>query len=144
MSLGISTITATTGEGSLPIVEFTSPLKIATASATISGAGKITDINVTGGGYGYSSAPSVIINGGNGDANATAIIETNTSDPYFGQVTSILVDNNGTGYDANTTIRLLEGFPKVKPSGEPAIARLDYLAPPGIFIVTIIDGGVGI
>ena len=79
---------------------------------------------MTGGGYGYSSA-SVIINGGNGDANATAIIESNTSNPYFGQVTSIVVDNNGTGYDANTTIRLLGGFPKVKPSGEPAIAQIN-------------------
>ena len=67
---------------------------------------------------GILQAPSVIINGGNGDANATAIIETDTSNPYFGQVTSIVVDNNGTGYDANTTIRLLGGFPKVKPSGE--------------------------
>ena len=139
---GISTITATTGEGSLPMVEFTSPLDIASASANISGDGKITSINLNSGGFGYSSVPSVIINGGNGDATATASIETNTSNPYFGQVRSIVVDNNGSGYDTNTTIRLLGGFPKVKPSGEPAIARLDF-APIPKFYVTIIDGGSG-
>ena len=128
---GISTITATTGEGSLPDVEFDSPLKVADvtlSNADINATGSIVEITLLDGGNGYASAPSVEIVGDGTGATAIAIIG---SDPYsagYGQVTEINVTNSGTGYsDENTTVRLLGGFPRIKPGGNAATARLDLV-----------------
>ena len=98
------------------------------SNADINATGSIVEITLLDGGNGYASAPSVEIVGDGTGATAIAIIG---SDPYsagYGQVTEINVTNSGTGYsDENTTVRLLGGFPRIKPGGNAATARLDLV-----------------
>ena len=154
---GFSTITATTGEDSLPSVEFDNPLKVADAylqpsdiDAILGGA--IQSITLTDGGQGYASAPTVEIVGDGSGATAVAIIGTDPNAIGYGQVIDINVTDGGTGYfDNNTTIRLIGGFPRIKPGGFAATAVLDLqlVAVQGTRefnyqpIVTILNGGAG-
>ena len=72
----------------------------ATATANPPSGGFITIINVTAGGNGYLSAPTVTITGGGG-ANATA-----TASLSGGVVTSITVNNPGGGYSSTPTVTI--------------------------------------
>lgn len=63
----------------------------------------ITSIQVTNGGTGYTSAPSVTLSGGGGSgASATASVSG-------GVVTSIVLDNPGTGYTSAPTVGFTGG-----------------------------------
>jgi len=71
------------------------PGELATASAVIT-SGFVTSANVTSGGDGYTSAPTVTINGDGSGATATATVSG-------GAITSIAVDSPGSGY-TNATV----------------------------------------
>jgi hypothetical protein len=68
----------------------------AIATATVSSS--VTAINVTNGGSGYTSAPTINISGGGG-SNATA-----TATVSGGHVTAVNVTNGGSGYTSAPTI----------------------------------------
>jgi len=104
--LPIATIVGTGGAG-------------ATASVTLSTAGKVTGFTALAGGSGYTSAPTVIVSGGSGfGARATATINTLTNvvngitindagQGYTSVPTFIFSGGEGTGAGATATI----GFP---------------------------------
>jgi len=70
-------------------------------SFTAAGAGPVSQVNVSNGGSGYSSAPNVTITGGGGSgAIATATINGS------GQVVSITLGNPGVGYLYNPTVTI--------------------------------------
>ena len=76
----------------------------ATASAAISIANVIS-ISVTGGGAGYSSAPTVTISGGSGSgATATAVVSG-------GAVTAINMTSQGTGYSSMDSLTVTVAAP---------------------------------
>ena len=75
------------------------PGELATASAVIT-SGFVTSANVTSGGDGYTSAPTVTINGDGSGATATATVSG-------GAITSIAVDSPGSGY-TNATVSIAE------------------------------------
>lgn len=64
----------------------------------------VTQINVTAGGSGYTSAPTVEFTGGSAEIEATA-----TAIVSGGAVTSIVVDTGGRGYTSIPTVRLTGG-----------------------------------
>jgi hypothetical protein len=67
-------------------------------------------VAVTAGGSGYTSAPTVSFAGGGGSgAAATAVIDTTSGSPTFGQVIAINVTNRGTGYTSNPSVILSGG-----------------------------------
>src|ERR1700676_26484 len=74
-------------------------------------------VNVTGGGSGYASAPTVtFIGGGGSGAAATAIVDTAqylpdgvTPNPTYGQVTGITVTSGGAGYTTTPKVSLSGG-----------------------------------
>lgn len=67
--------------------------------------GVVSAINVTAGGSGYTSAPTVSFTGGGGTgAAATAVI-----DPQTGKVISVIVTNNGSGYTSAPTVSFTGG-----------------------------------
>ena len=102
---GISTITATTGKGLLPEVNFHQPLRVAQAEAVLDGNGSISSINILDGGFGYVEEPEAYIMGGNSDAEVTIKIDQNNSSASYGQVIDINVTNGGT-----------QGMKKMEPS----------------------------
>jgi len=149
---GISTITATTGTGKIPEVEFQQPLRVAHAEPVIDNNGSISDFIVKDGGFGYVKVPEVYISGGDGKAVATVKIDQNNSSPFFGQVIDINVTNGGSGYDQNSTmVALLKGFPLIKPGGESATVEveLELIETQGTAgrqwqpTFNILDGGTG-
>lgn len=72
----------------------------ATASATVSGTGQISNINITSGGTGYTAPPKVTITGGGGTgATATATVSN-------GVVSAITINNGGSGFTSNPTISI--------------------------------------
>ena len=73
--------------------------------------GKIREVFVLNGGYGYNSSPTLKISGSGQNADLTPII-TN------GVITSVKVNNPGSGFTANTT------FVDVIPTGIGAKARI--------------------
>ena len=74
----------------------------ATATATVAN-GVVTNIFITNGGTGYSSAPAVNITGGGGEG-ATA-----TADAVNGFVTAVFISNGGTGYTAAPIVTFAGG-----------------------------------
>ncbi len=74
--------------------------------------GYVYQINVTAGGANYTSAPNVVINGGDGNAAATAVL-TGTS------VSSVNVTNVGSGFTSNPVI----SFVSVDGNGSGAAAN---------------------
>src|SRR5579864_4717608 len=67
-------------------------------------------VAVTAGGSGYTSAPAVTFAGGGGSgAAATAVIDTTSGSPTFGQVIAINVTTRGTGYTSNPSVILSGG-----------------------------------
>jgi len=64
----------------------------------------ITSIQVTNGGTGYTSAPTVTFSGGGGGTGASA-----TANVSGGVVTSIVLDNPGTGYTSAPSVALSGG-----------------------------------
>lgn len=88
-----------TGQFKFALVTSVNASQAATATATVSG-GFVTIINVTGGGLGYVSAPTVTITGGGGSgATATAALTG-------GAVTAISVNNPGAGYTSTPTVSI--------------------------------------
>jgi len=87
-----NTIGATTGTGSIKI---TTPVPVATA--VVSG-GVITNVNVIGGGSGYTTAPTV---GFSGTGGSGAIATANLTG---GVITSVSVSTGGTGYPTTTSV----------------------------------------
>jgi alpha-tubulin suppressor-like RCC1 family protein len=77
----------------------------AQATATVNGSGQVVSISVTNGGYGYTTAPTVIIAGGNqlqtNSAGATAYAQVSA-----GVVTNIVVTNTGNNYVTAPTVQL--------------------------------------
>ena len=149
---GISTITATTGKGLLPEVNFHQPLRVAQAEAVLDSNGSISSINILDGGFGYVEEPEAYIMGGNSDVEVIIKIDQNNSSASYGQVIDINVTNGGTGYEENgTIISLLKGFPRIKPGGESAIVEveLELVEKQGSQIrewqptFNVVDGGTG-
>src|SRR5438128_8401243 len=92
-----STFTGT-GQFKFALVTSTNVSQQATATANPPSGGFVTIINVTFGGYGYFSPPSGNVTGGGGSgviAHATV---------SGGSVTSITVDNPGSGYTSTATV----------------------------------------
>lgn len=71
----------------------------ATAVPVVNGSGQVTAITITSGGFGYTSAPDVIITGPGANATATASIED-------GVIVDIAVGNPGAGYIGNINITI--------------------------------------
>lgn len=79
------------------------------------------NITVTGGGTGYTSAPTVSISGGGGSgATATATIER-------GSVTKVTLTNAGSGYQFDDVLKVTFS------GGDPL--------PGGVLSITVLDGG---
>lgn len=64
--------------------------------------GYISAITKVAGGSGYTSAPTVTVSGSGTGATATAVIQS-------GAVDHIVVNNSGSGYDANTIVTISGG-----------------------------------
>jgi hypothetical protein len=64
--------------------------------------GPLAGVNVTAGGSGYTTPPTVVITGPGTGATATAVL-------FSGSVASVTVTNGGTGYDTTTTISFTGG-----------------------------------
>ena len=94
---------------------------VATATATIDSDGIITAVAVTNAGAGYTSAPTVFVQGSNnGQASLTATLNA--------EVDSIVMYNKGTGYSATTVTVTVDGnatatATKTTPSATP-VAKL--------------------
>lgn len=72
-------------------------------SPTVAPGGSISGINVTNGGSGYTSAPTVVLAGGGGTgATATAIVDD-------GEVIGVTVTNPGSGYTSVPTVSFTGG-----------------------------------
>ena len=84
---GISTITATTGKGLLPEVNFHQPLRVAQAEAVLDSNGSISSINILM--EGLQEEPEAYIMGGNSDAEVNIKIDQNNSSASYGQVIDI-------------------------------------------------------
>jgi len=70
---------------------------------TLAVAGSIASVNVTAGGTGYTSAPTVAITGGGGSgATATAVVSG-------GAVVGVTITNKGTGYTSVPTVAFTGG-----------------------------------
>lgn len=94
----------------------------------VRGAG-VAKITVDAGGSGYTSAPAVVIEGGNGSgASATAVLTG-------GAVSAINMTSNGSGYTFPPTVSLVGGGG----TGATATAKLDK----GVDTITITNGGSG-
>lgn len=96
----------------------------ATAVASIDD-GSITDITMINTGLGYSEATVTIV-GGNDDATAIAVIDTNTD-----TIDRIEITNNGTGYFSTPTITIsapdLISVPVANISSESAYGEIDVI-----------------
>jgi hypothetical protein len=89
-----------TGQFQFALVTSTNTSSTATVTANPPSGGFITIINVTFGGKGYTTAPTVTIFGGGGSgATATATVNG-------GAVTSITVNNPGSGYTSSPTVAI--------------------------------------
>jgi hypothetical protein len=89
-----------TGQFQFALVTSTNTSSTATVTANPPSGGFITIINVTFGGKGYTTAPTVTIFGGGGSgATATATVNG-------GAVTSITVNNPGSGYTSSPTVTI--------------------------------------
>ncbi|MBH2008258.1 MAG: hypothetical protein I8H71_01025 [Xanthomonadaceae bacterium] len=73
------------------------------APPTLNAGGSVSAINITAGGTGYSTAPTVAITGGGG-TGATA-----TAQVSGGVVTGVTITNPGSGYTTNPTVAFTGG-----------------------------------
>lgn len=74
-----------------------------TSTPTVAAGGTVTAVNVTSGGSGYTSAPTVAFSGGGGTgATGTAVIDA-------GEVIGVNITNAGTGYTGTPTITFTGG-----------------------------------
>ena len=96
------------------------------------------------GGSGYVSPPRVEILGSGTGATAEAILQTDPTQPFYGQITDVNLINAG-GYDNETTVRILEGLPLLTPTGERAVAIINTLVPAlnSGSLITILHPGSG-
>ena len=82
----------------------TLPTAIATLGAVAANAGQVIAVNVTAGGSGYTSAPTVTFSGGSGSgAAATATLGSNFT------LTGVNVTNGGSGYTSPPTVSFSGG-----------------------------------
>lgn len=82
-------------------------LKTFSTNTTRNMYGEVVSVNVTNGGSGYTSAPTVSITGSSGfGATATAVLGTGTTSD---KVVSIIVTNPGTGYKVAPLISITGG-----------------------------------
>jgi FtsP/CotA-like multicopper oxidase with cupredoxin domain len=71
----------------------------------------VSQLNLTGGGSGYTVAPAVTFTNAAGDttgkgASAEAVIDTTVGSPTFGQVTELTLISVGSGYTAAPTVTI--------------------------------------
>jgi len=99
-SYTLSVVNSGTGAAASTVVTDTIPSYLTVLNIT-SSATSVAAINISSGGSGYSSAPTVSFSGGGGAA-ATAIISG-------GVVTAVLITNGGTGYGAAPTVSFSGG-----------------------------------
>lgn len=96
----------------------------ATAIPTVALAGGLDSIDVSSGGTGYTSAPSVALAGGGGTgAAATATISD-------GVVTGITITNPGTGYTSAPTVSFTGGAGTGAAAVATVAAEDDFILPP--------------
>ena len=82
------------------IIKFAIGWSDGTSNPTVIQKGGITAVNVTNGGTGYATAPTVALTGGGGTgATATATVAA-------GKITGITITNPGTGYTTAPTVGL--------------------------------------
>ena len=114
----LSTITSTTGEGTLPEVRFKAPLRIAEAAVKDINitSGSITEIDVVDGGFLHSPPVVEIIGEGQG-AQITSNIELNSSLSSFGQVMAAIA-NGGMATMGILPKSVFWEASLVKPGGE--------------------------
>lgn len=105
-----------------PLLDLTAYINLARGQIALEGqcvrvllpsTGPINSITVTAVGSGYLSAPAVVITGVGTGAAAHAVLSGNT-------VSSVVVDNPGSGYDKTTTVSLTGG----SGTGATAVANL--------------------
>ena len=140
-----STLSSTSGSGSLPDVALAYPVRNAEITATWGGDHNNTIVPVIKhGGVGYASSPEIAITGANG-ADVSAMVQTDSTKPNFGTIESLNMKNHGIKdpNDSNITINVSGGFPVLKPSGESAEAVLRLRLDGVTFRVQVLDGGSG-
>jgi hypothetical protein len=83
-------------------------LELVSSKGLVIGSGSLRDIEVTSGGFGYTTAPAVTITGGGGSgAEAVAILDSEgivVDNIRYYQVRSVRITNPGTGYSTAPTI----------------------------------------
>jgi uncharacterized protein len=103
----------------------------ATATASLSTVNTVSAVNVTNGGSGYTSAPTVAFSGGGGNGAAATVVLTGDV------VTSVNVTNSGSGYTSAPTVAFSGG------GGTGAAATALIAAVPGNSLATIAVTGGG-
>ena len=107
------------------------PNNYSTACQT-TGGNSVTGLNLTSGGTGYSSAPTVTITGGGGSgATATAVISPSASDG----IASVTLTNAGSGYTSPPTVAI------AAPSGGTAATLTATVASSAVTGVTVNNSG---
>ena len=91
--------------------------------------GQVIKVNITNGGEGYDSAPTVRFTGGSPDTVATA-----TAVLTGGVVTSIVITNPGAGYESVPTVTFTGGTPETPATAVAVIAPINYNADEIFFI----------
>jgi hypothetical protein len=101
-AINSSPYAVTSGDATSPNIARLTVLNTAMTAAAVPvvNSGFITSANVTGGGAGYATPPTVTVNDATGSG---AVLTANLSG---GSVTSITVQNPGGGYSANATLTL--------------------------------------
>ena len=82
----------------------------ASATAVVSAAGTISSLNITGGGLGFTTNPTVII----GNPIGFGTTSTATASITSGIVTSLTVTNPGSGYTSSKPPQVLIEYPSLK------------------------------
>lgn len=107
----------------------------ATGYAVVNGIGNIVGVNLTSGGSGYTSAPTVAIASVSGAGGASIACL-----PYF-PIASASVTNGGTGYSNNTFAIVGDGITRV---AKTVLANLGVaLTDTSVASITVINGGTG-
>ena len=120
--------------------EFIANFVLAEANASLVG-DSVSAINLSNVGYGFASAPEVVINNfGAGGTGATATAEF---DFLSKKLTGIKMTNGGSGYTSPPEILILGGLPTVVSTGKSAQATAFTNAGNSIAFIRVDDPGYG-